>query len=100
VGAGVDLITAADLRYCTADAAFCVKVSTLHSFNSCVVSPGRALWGVSMLLECTEALQNPSGCSYMCLWCQGQMRAVGHPRVTRELVDTTQHAASSYKLPY
>jgi enoyl-CoA hydratase/carnithine racemase len=26
VGAGVDLITAADLRYCSTDATFCVKV--------------------------------------------------------------------------
>jgi hypothetical protein len=25
VGAGVDMITAADIRYCTADASFCVK---------------------------------------------------------------------------
>lgn len=25
VGAGVDMITAADIRYCTADATFCVK---------------------------------------------------------------------------
>jgi enoyl-CoA hydratase len=26
IGAGVDMVSAADLRYCTADATFCVKV--------------------------------------------------------------------------
>jgi hypothetical protein len=61
VGAGVDLITAVDLRYCSTDAAFCVKVGQACRLQLWAPAVGLVAGGVC----------HPGPRRAICLWCGG-----------------------------